>query len=82
MLTFGQHDLEMEQLEDGWVGRGEHLCNKDMYWALYDFRSPSVVENGKELDVFGVRYKVKGPQKDYTSDTAYQRTFDADTHAS
>lgn len=25
------------------------------------------------MDVFGVRYKVKGPDKDYTSDTAYQR---------
>lgn len=74
------HDLEMDQKEDGWIAQGEHLCNKDMYWAFYDFRSPRVAAQGQEMDVFGVRYKVKGPSKDYTSDTAYQRTFDADAH--
>ena len=76
------HDLEVKQTETGWVAEGEHLCDKDMYWAFYDFSSPSIVERGQEMDVFGVRYKVKGPNKDYTSDTAYQRTFDTDTHAS
>lgn len=60
---------------------GDHLCNKDMYWAFYDFRSPTVVGKSEAMDVFGVRYKVKGPEKDYTSDTAYQRTFDIDTRA-
>lgn len=67
------HDLEMEQASDAWAGRGEHLCELDMYWAYYEFRLKAVAEEGREMDVFGVRYKVKGPQKDYTSDTAYQR---------
>lgn len=76
------HDLEMKQEGNGWVGRGDHLCDMDMYWAFYDFRVPKVAEGSKDMDVFGVRYKVKGPQKDYTSDTAYQRTFNADLKTS
>jgi hypothetical protein len=75
------HDVEVEQGGGeggqpwrGWSGRGEHLCELDMYWAYYEFRMPKVVDEGESgMDVFGVRYKVKGPQKDYTSDTAYER---------
>ena len=67
------HDLEIDRGENGWAGRGEHLCELDMYWAYYEFRVPQVAEEGKGMDVFGVRFKVKGPQKDYTSDTAYER---------
>ena len=70
------HDLEMEQgANKAWLGRGEHLCEKDMYWALYEFRLAEVAEEGgRQMDLFGVRYKVVGPQKDYTTDTAYERT--------
>lgn len=71
------HDIETGNVGKGWVGQGEHLCELDMYWAYYEFRLPQVVEEGQGMDVFGVRYKVKGPQKDYTSDTAYERTFSA-----
>lgn len=67
------HDLEMERTGSVWAGRGEHLCELDMYWAYYEFRLKGVAEEGSEMDVFGVRYKVKGPQKEYTSDTAYER---------
>lgn len=71
------HDVEVEGSKGGqvaWVGRGEHLCELDMYWAYYEFRLPKVVEEGQPgMTVFGLRYKVKGPQKDYTSDTAYER---------
>ena len=67
------HDLEMDLSGHGWSGRGEHLCSLDMYWAYYEFRLPKIAEEDSEMDVFGVKYKVKGPQKDYTSDTAYQR---------
>ena len=72
------HDLEMQQSKDGWVGKGDHLCNMDMYWALYDFRSTDSSKQPGAMDVFGVRYKVKGPEKDYTSDTAYQRVLSED----
>ena len=72
------YDLEMEQLKEGWIGKGDHLCNMDMYWAYYDFRPAKAAMEGA-MDVFGIRYKVKGPDKDYTSDTAYQRTFNNDS---
>lgn len=72
------HDLEMDSAGSTWAARGEHLCQLDMYWAYYEFRLPKVVEEGRGMDVFGVRYKVKGPSKDYTSDTAYERTFSSD----
>ncbi|KAK5169071.1 uncharacterized protein LTR77_006380 [Saxophila tyrrhenica] len=70
------HDLEIEQGKNVWSGRGEHLCNLDMYWAYYEFRLPTSNDDSDEdedMEVFGVRYKVKGPDKNYTSDTAYQR---------
>ncbi|KAM3414167.1 hypothetical protein BST61_g10825 [Cercospora zeina] len=74
------HDLEIDSQGNGVAGRGEHLCELDMYWAYYEFRLPKVAEVGddEKMNVFGVRYKVKGPQKDYTSDTAYTRTFSDD----
>lgn len=74
------HDLEIDAEGNGIAGRGEHLCELDMYWAYYEFRLPKVAEVGddEKMNVFGVRYKVKGPQKDYTSDTAYTRTFSDD----
>lgn len=72
------HDLELARDGAGWVGRGDHLCDKDMYWAFYDFRTAKDPENCKALDVFGLRYKVVGPSKDYSSDTAYQRVFSDD----
>ncbi|KAL1310790.1 hypothetical protein AAFC00_001033 [Neodothiora populina] len=63
------HEMEFEYTDGRWVAKGDHLCDMDMYWAFYDFRlSP----NGA-IDRWGLRYKVKGPQKDYHSDTAYTR---------
>ncbi|GAB7360784.1 hypothetical protein MBLNU230_g0771t1 [Neophaeotheca triangularis] len=72
------HEIEMEHADErGWTGKGEHLCELDMYWAMYEFRLPKVVEESERCNVFGVRYKVKGPQKEYTTSTAYERTFAA-----
>ena len=76
------HDLEINREGDGWTGRGDHLCEKDMYWAYYDFRLAEDPEQCKDMNVFGVRYKVKGPEKDYTTETAYQRVFNDDLTAS
>lgn len=72
------HDLEIHNAGQAWIGQGEHLCELDMYWAYYEFRLPKVAEEGQEMNLFGVKYKVQGPQKDYTTDTAYERTFSAD----
>ncbi len=38
-----------------------------MMLSYYEFRLRSVAHQEQAMDVFGVRYKVKGPQKDYTS---------------
>lgn len=84
------HDLELEAGKSAVIARGEHLCSKDMYWAAYEFRMPQVSEvrdenedeaedddddEEEELKVWGLRYKVQGPAKDYTSQTAYERSY-------
>ncbi|KAI5244947.1 hypothetical protein E4T43_03528 [Aureobasidium subglaciale] len=61
------HELEFSLLEQRWIAKGDHLCEKDMYWAFYDFRMEDSMKK------WGLRYKVKGPQKDYLSDSAYER---------
>lgn len=63
------HELEFEFKDRRWIAMGDHLCDMDMYWALHDFR----VDAQGNIDKWGLRYKVKGPQKDYLSDTAYTR---------
>lgn len=73
------HDVEINARTPGesLMGSGEHLCERDMYWAYYEFRLPEIADDDdEEMSVFGVRYKVKGPQKDYTSDTSYERDDD------
>lgn len=63
------HELEFEFVERRWIAKGDHLCNTDMYWAFHDFRTDAI----GNVERWGLRYKVKGPQKDYLSDTAYTR---------
>jgi hypothetical protein len=76
------HDIEMTDEKSAIAGRGEHLCSMDMYWAYYEFRMPKVMEESTDaeaeddepgMNLWGLRYKVKGPEKDYTSDSAYER---------
>jgi hypothetical protein len=57
---------ENEEVEGAWVGQGDHLCEMDMYWGFFDWRL-----QGDEMRRFGIKYKVKGPSKDYLSETAY-----------
>ena len=63
------HELEFERKDRRWIARGDHLCVMDMYWAFYDFRMVS----DSTVTHWGIKTQVKGPQKDYTTDTAYQR---------
>ncbi|KAF2724337.1 hypothetical protein K431DRAFT_200047, partial [Polychaeton citri CBS 116435] len=51
------HHIETESKTQHWIGRGEHLCDKDMYWAMYDFRLPQVAEEGQEMNMWGLRFK-------------------------
>ncbi|OCL10408.1 FAD/NAD(P)-binding domain-containing protein [Glonium stellatum] len=52
----------------GWIAKGAHLCEQDMYESLCEFRF-----RGASLDTFGIIYEVKGPKKDYTSESWYER---------
>jgi len=38
----------------------------DVNSSYYEFRLPKSAGEGQKMDIFGVKYKVKGPQKDYT----------------
>ncbi|KAK3674433.1 hypothetical protein LTR78_005519 [Recurvomyces mirabilis] len=60
------HDIDTERVGPAVVCRGEHLCSTDVDLSYYEFRLPKSAGEGQKMDVFGVKYKVKGPQKDYT----------------
>lgn len=66
------HDLEFQLEQDRWTARADHLCEKDMYWAFYDFR----LDDSGSLLMWGLKHQVKGPEKDYSADTVYQRPRD------
>jgi len=61
-------EMGLDATLGGWTGRGDHLCEMDFYQGFFDWR---VVRAGDEMRRFGIQYKVKGPQKDYLSETAY-----------
>ena len=62
------HELEFGYENNGWIAY--HLCEKDVYRTYYDFR---LNEAGTTLLRWGMKHKVTGPNKDYSSDTAYHR---------
>lgn len=66
--------LEFSFENDRWVARGDHLCVKDMYWAFYDFGCLQHEEDLLKMDKWGLKHSVKGPDKEYTSDTVYVRS--------
>ncbi|KAF2157076.1 hypothetical protein K461DRAFT_289426 [Myriangium duriaei CBS 260.36] len=64
------HELEFHFEHDRWIAKADHLCENDMYWAFYDFRLDAA---GDSLLMWGLKHQVKGPEKDYSSDTVYTR---------
>ena len=70
VIDYLYHELEFEFKDDRWIAKGDHLCDMDMYWSFYDFR---LDESQTALSRWGLKHKVKGPNKDYSSDTVYQR---------
>lgn len=46
----------------------DHLCEADFYKSFYEFYTPA-----KRLSNFIVKHEVKGPAKDYISETRYSR---------
>ena len=67
-IDYLYHELEFEPKDGRWIARADHLCEQDMYWAFYDFRLDA---STTAIEKWGLRHEVKGPSKDYTSDTAY-----------
>ena len=47
---------------------GDHLCNRDHYKALYEFK-----KTDNRMNKFALEYVVKGPDKDYVSKTFFRR---------
>ncbi|KAI5852503.1 hypothetical protein DFP73DRAFT_532945 [Morchella snyderi] len=65
----GSSGSEVDQ-PGGWKAKSEHLCVKDWYWPSYRF----VFKPGTpDLERFWIRYKVEGPNKDYTAEARYER---------
>ena len=67
---FGENQSGDEDVKaDGrWTAIGDHLCIKDNYSAKYEF------EVGKgEVKRWVLRNDVKGPAKDYVSETRFER---------
>jgi len=60
------HFQSKELSEIGWLANGEHLCSQDHYSVNYLF-----VFNGLNLSRFEITYTVKGPEKDYVSQTIF-----------
>lgn len=48
--------------DDGRTASGDHLCKMDFYQAAYRFNGP---------EAFTLTYNVKGPKKDYVSETHF-----------
>jgi hypothetical protein len=63
-LEFKPHSEKM----DGWHASGHHLCKPDNYNPQYSFNF-----RGVALEKFRVKYIVKGPKKDYVSDSWFSR---------
>ena len=54
--------------DQGWIAKGKHWCEPDMYKSLCEFRF-----RGCDLEKLGITYEVKGPSKDYTHESWYKR---------
>ena len=54
--------------EEGWSATSHHLCIADDYDVSYRFQF-----RGAALRRFMIRYQVRGPKKDYVSETWYER---------
>jgi hypothetical protein len=67
-LDFQTPCVEASDSGKGWLAKGAHLCEEDMYESNYEFRF-----RASNLQTFGITYEVKGPKKDYTSESWYER---------
>ena len=58
---------DSQKAECSWIANGDHLCEADFYSSQYVFHF-----DGVALKNFAINHTVKGPKKDYTSETSYE----------
>ena len=58
------HDLEMEQLQDGWVGRGDHLVSNVLWSVSYVFRCWFPLEQCLLVQQYANRFDVSNNMRD------------------
>ncbi|KAF3940012.1 hypothetical protein ABW19_dt0204271 [Dactylella cylindrospora] len=61
--------FEDDQKDGSLKAIGDHLCIKDMYSAVYEFG----LDIDGVVESWSLRYNVKGPAKDYVSETKFYR---------
>jgi Family of unknown function (DUF6314) len=54
---------------EGWKAKADHWCTPDQYDSEYYFKF-----EGISIVEWGAKFVVKGPNKDYVSDTVYRRS--------
>ncbi|KAF2759401.1 hypothetical protein EJ05DRAFT_527607 [Pseudovirgaria hyperparasitica] len=75
-MKFEPHPRPGEK-HQGWIATSDHLCIKDMYNSRCEFRF-----RGAQIERFVLAYDVKGPKKDYVSETWFNRAVPALASAS
>ncbi|KAF2003520.1 hypothetical protein P154DRAFT_543874 [Amniculicola lignicola CBS 123094] len=60
--------MDFQEKEKGWIAIGLHWCDPDTYQSRSEFRF-----RGAAVQSFGITYEVKGPRKDYTMESWYER---------
>jgi hypothetical protein len=61
-------------IHTGWVANGHHWCDPDTYKNTCEFEF-----RGAALQMFNITYQVKGPNKDYSHQSWYERPATAST---
>ncbi|EWC43764.1 hypothetical protein DRE_07382 [Drechslerella stenobrocha 248] len=68
LVDDGEPDMVGEPVSGSWTATASHECGKDQYDATYDFNF-----KGGELRDWRLQYTVKGPEKDYSTDTWFSQ---------
>ena len=69
--------LENKPVSSDFSAAGHHFCKPDTYYPEYAFHFV-----GDALSTWHIKYKVKGPQKDYISEAIYSRGPSIDRESS
>ena len=65
---FNMNDLNVNEEQNTFKFKDVHLCGEDTYNVMYKF-------NLEKHDEFLIEYNVKGPNKDYLSETIFKKNL-------